>query len=156
MEDIHDDAGPLEYYPGSHRWPIITNAMIGQRRWDRRSVPAQEPYQTVWHELVAASGIPVDRFRARKGQALIWAANLLHGGSPQRDPARTRWSQVTHYYFAECVYYTPAYSDEALGRFDVRSIKNIATDEQEPNIFLDEKIKPRSRRRKWYRRLIGR
>jgi hypothetical protein len=34
-----------------------------------------------------------------KGQAVIWAANLLHGGSLQRDRSRTRHSQVTHYFF---------------------------------------------------------
>jgi hypothetical protein len=52
-------------------------------------------------------------FFACKGQALIWAANLLHGGSVQHDPARTRWSQVTHYYFRDCIYYTPAFSVSA-------------------------------------------
>jgi hypothetical protein len=32
---------------------------------------------------------------------------LLHGGAPQKDLSRTRHSQVTHYYFADCKYYTP-------------------------------------------------
>src|SRR5204863_8143515 len=46
----------------------------------------------------------------RKGQALIWAANLLHGGAPQRDRNRSRHSQVTHYFFEGCRYYTPILS----------------------------------------------
>jgi hypothetical protein len=33
----------------------------------------------------------------RRGQALIWAANMLHGGAPQEDRTVTRHSQVTHY-----------------------------------------------------------
>ena len=34
----------------------------------------------------------------KRGQALIWAANLLHGGDPIGDPQSTRYSQVTHHY----------------------------------------------------------
>ena len=43
----------------------------------------------------------------KKGQALIWSANLLHGGGEHRDKTRTRHSQVTHYYFEGCQYYMP-------------------------------------------------
>ena len=39
--------------------------------------------------------------------ALIWAANLLHGGAPILDPSATRWSQVTHYFFDNCAWYRP-------------------------------------------------
>ena len=136
LEDVHEDAGPLEYCPGSHRWPIVSNVATGLDRWNKPSSAAQEPYERLWRELVAASGLGIERFAARKGQALIWAANLLHGGSPQTDPTRTRWSQVSHYYFADCVYYTPAFSDEVLGRLDTRSIVNIATGEEESSRHL--------------------
>lgn len=155
LEDIHADAGPLEYCPGSHTWPIVTNLAIGQRRWADRSGGPQTPYEPVWRELIAASGNGVERFLARKGQALIWAANLLHGGSRQADPTRTRWSQVTHYYFEDCIYYTPAYSEEALGRFEVRAITNIATGRVVPNRFMGEEIAPppRERRKNWLDRL---
>jgi len=133
MEDIHADAGPLEYCPGSHKWPIVSNVAIGHDRWNDRSAGAQTPYEPLWRELVAASGFGIESFAPRKGQALIWAANLLHGGSRQADPTRTRWSQVSHYYFADCIYYTPAYSDETVGRLDTRSIVNIASGEPEPD-----------------------
>lgn len=32
MEDVSDRAGPLFYVPGSHRWPLMTNAIIGDRK----------------------------------------------------------------------------------------------------------------------------
>jgi ectoine hydroxylase-related dioxygenase (phytanoyl-CoA dioxygenase family) len=35
-------------------------------------------------------------FRGRKGDALIWHADLAHGGSPITDPALTRQSVVGH------------------------------------------------------------
>lgn len=139
LEDIHADAGPLTYLPGSHAWPILSNAMIGRRGFGSERSSAQRPFQAAWDALVAASGIEQDVFLARKGQALIWAANLLHGGSAQRDPTLTRWSQVTHYYFEDCIYYTPAFSDEALGQLDLRGVVNVATGKPAGNIAVPRK-----------------
>jgi hypothetical protein len=142
MEDIHPDAGPLSYCPGSHHWPILSNTMMGTPRYGDHSRLAQDPYDAVWDAMIAASGMRTETFAARKGQALIWAANLLHGGSYQKDPTRTRWSQVTHYYFADCVYYTPAFSEEPLGRLDLRTVTNIATGEIEPNRLFGREVGP--------------
>ena len=86
------------------------------------------------------SGIEQETFVPKKGQALIWAANLLHGGSPQINPKLTRWSQVTHYYFENCVYYTPAFSDEPLGDLDLRIMVDVETEELRPNLYLGETI----------------
>jgi hypothetical protein len=140
MEDIHPDAGPLVYYPGSHRWPIIQNEMIGKVIDGARDFLAQEPYEATWRALAETSGVQPELFMPKKGQALIWAANLLHGGSRQIDPQRTRWSQVTHYYFDDCVYYTPAYSDPMLGKLDMRRIVDISTGEVAPNIYIDRPV----------------
>ena len=30
LEDIGEEQGPLEYYPGSHAWPIYSNEHIGR------------------------------------------------------------------------------------------------------------------------------
>lgn len=38
---------------------------------------------------------------------MVWAANLLHGGSPVQVPGRTRRSQVTHYTFEGTRLWTP-------------------------------------------------
>ncbi|MFC3173271.1 phytanoyl-CoA dioxygenase family protein [Novosphingobium bradum] len=161
LEDIRAEAGPLNYLPGSHRWPIITNAMVGRRGWQTRLHSAQDPFEAAWQAQAEASGTAPETFLARKGQALIWAANLLHGGSPQTDPTLTRWSQVTHYYFEDCLYYTPAFSDEPLGLLDLRAITDIATGELVPNRLLGEAVLPQARavpaRRKasWLKRLLA-
>jgi hypothetical protein len=141
MEDIHESAGPLCYYPGSHKWPIISNTMIGRRGWESELGSAQVPYHDAWNALVAEHQASLETFLARKGDALIWCANLLHGGSPQTDPTRTRWSQVTHYFFDDCVYYTPAFSDEPLGRLALREIVNVADGARRANIYLGEEIR---------------
>lgn len=142
MEDIHPDAGPLTYLPGSHKWPILRNSMIGRRGWGSSRDSAQVPFQDAMDAVAAASGIAPDVFLARKGQALIWSANLLHGGSVQRNPEMTRWSQVTHYYFDDCIYYTPAFSDEELGNLDLRSIISISSGELKPNQYMGSSILP--------------
>lgn len=142
MEDIHRDAGPLTYLPGSHKWPILSNAMIGRRGFGTPREGAQAPFEAAWQALIEHSGTEQEIFIARKGQALIWAANLLHGGSAQNDPTLTRWSQVTHYYFENCIYYTPSFSDEALGQLDLRVIVDAQTEKLKPNLYLGEEIEP--------------
>ncbi|QDC38080.1 phytanoyl-CoA dioxygenase family protein [Sphingobium fuliginis] len=140
MEDIGPDSGPLFYYPGSHRWPIMTNALIGRRGYGSDLVSAQDPYGPAWRALCDAHDAQEAVFLARKGQALIWCANLLHGGSCQSDPTLTRWSQVTHYYFDDCIYYTPAFSDEAVGKLNMRNPVAINDDLNRPCSYLGEVV----------------
>ncbi|MFN3352196.1 MAG: phytanoyl-CoA dioxygenase family protein [Brevundimonas sp.] len=140
LEDIHPDVGPLAYYLGSHEWPIVYNAMIGRRVCSNRAGRAQGAYEDVWQALVEALDVKLEVFCAKKGQALIWAANLLHGGSRQINPELTRWSQVTHYYFAGCSYHTLAFSDQLAGNLDLRQITNAASGHAVPNVCVDTSL----------------
>lgn len=140
MEDIGPDAGPLFYFPGSHKWPVMNNTIIGRRGYRQALNSAQDPYDEAWKALCQAHGAQKEIFQARKGQALIWCANLLHGGTLQTNPRLTRWSQVTHYYFDDCVYYTPAFSDEPLGLLDLRDLVAISDGLPRPNTYLGEKV----------------
>jgi len=146
MEDVGPDAGPLFYLPGSQRWPIVTNALIGRRGTGSALTSAQDPYGPAWTALREAYGTQEETFLARKGQALIWCANLLHGGSQQIDARLTRWSQVTHYYFEDCIYYTPAFSDETVGRLAMRNLVSITDELPRPNAYLGETIAQKGRR----------
>jgi hypothetical protein len=141
MEDIGSDAGPLFYYPGSHRWPIMTNALIGRRGYGSDLASAQDPYGPAWTALCEAHGAQQETFLGYKGQALIWCANLLHGGSRQNNPILTRWSQVTHYYFDDCIYYTPAFSDEAVGQLHLRDLVAISDGQRRQNLYLGEEVR---------------
>lgn len=154
MEDIAAEAGPLFYYPGSHRWPVMSNALVGRRGSGVDLDSAQHPYEAAWSAICAATGAQADTFLARKGQALIWCANLLHGGSPQTDPRLTRWSQVTHYYFEDCLYYTPAFSDEALGKLQLRQVSAISDGQARQNVYMGETIEtPKAARKGFFGRL---
>lgn len=140
MEDIAADAGPIFYYPGSHRWPVMSNALIGRRGYETPLASAQDPFAEAWKALCEVNDAKPETFLARKGQALIWCANLLHGGSRQIDRRLTRWSQVTHYYFEDCIYYTPAFSDEALGDLDLRRISAVNDGQIRPNLYQGEPV----------------
>jgi hypothetical protein len=117
--------------------------MIGRKGSDGARDLTQEPFERAWEALVEHSQTKQDVFLARKGQGLIWAANLLHGGSLQTDPGRTRWSQVTHYYFDDCIYYTPSFSDEPLGLLEVRPVVDVSTEELKPNVYLGDRLENR-------------
>ncbi len=136
LEDIDRDNGPLVYYPGSHVLPVITNEHTGvnpDTRGDSHS--HYTSYERAWEAIVDAQGLKPAYFQAKKGQALIWAANLLHGGAPQNNLRRTRHSQVTHYYFEGCTYYTPLGSVPFLGSIEYREIVDISTGKNVPNML---------------------
>jgi len=103
LEDIDEDNGPLIYYPGSHKLPYYSMQDLGLE-------PGYDNYQNYEQkiqQLIADQGFESELGVAKKGEALIWHANLLHGGAPRKDLERSRHSQVTHYYFEGCKYYTP-------------------------------------------------
>ncbi|EKS9799909.1 phytanoyl-CoA dioxygenase family protein [Burkholderia contaminans] len=140
FEDISPDSGPLHLVPGSHSWPMIDNAVAGRRGFGSLDESAQLPYQEIWDAIIEEKGTSAKTFEARKGQALIWCANLLHGGSHQANPNMSRWSQVTHYFFDDCIYYTPAFSDEYLGRLQLRNLVNIVDGARKRNSYLGEEV----------------
>lgn len=103
LEDCTRDNGPLFYYPGSHRLPYVTTGdydsgntalTIGDNS-NRR-------YEDKIEEIIQQHKLQKQAFIAKRGDVLIWHANLLHGGSPILKPGATRRSMVCHY-FAEGV-----------------------------------------------------
>jgi hypothetical protein len=82
-----------------------------------------------------AKNLKKERGLVKQGQAIIWAANTYHGGEPVLDKSRTRHSQVTHYYFENCTYYTPYFSDPFLGNVFFRRIIDIKTNQRVRNTY---------------------
>ena len=97
----------------------------------------------MWQALVDEAGIQPHYFLPRKGLALIWAANLLHGGGRHNSPDLTRWSQVTHYLFDDCAYYTPMHSDPAYGNISFRQPVDISTGRIMPNMYAGHAVPAR-------------
>ncbi|GAB3483162.1 phytanoyl-CoA dioxygenase family protein [Polaromonas eurypsychrophila] len=94
LEDTHPDAGPLEYYPGSH--------LIEQMKFSNGSyhfIPGEMPnWHTYMANQVKQKGLKITSFAAKKGDVFVWHSDLLHGGGQIKNPALTRKSLVFHYY----------------------------------------------------------
>ena len=145
FEDIHEGNGPLHYYPKSHKLPFFDMVDMNLRGSDSRSQEETYGYFAKQYEnFIQASiedmGLKKAILKMKKGQALIWAANLLHGGEKITQEGSTRWSQVTHYYFEDCVYYTPLLSDMPLNRTFVRQITDIRTGQKVTNKYMGEAL----------------
>jgi ectoine hydroxylase-related dioxygenase (phytanoyl-CoA dioxygenase family) len=129
LEDITEDNGPLFYYPGSHRTPEY-NFSHFKNTVEDTTYDNYPEYETFMEELMEASPFQKVKFLAKKGDALIWSSNIIHGGSAVNDPNSTRFSQVTHYYFKDCVYYTPMLSNMVTHELFIRRfLTNIRTGE---------------------------
>lgn len=94
LEDCHVDAGPLRYYPGSHKIEpyIFSN---GSRHVVYEEMDSWQKYM---NENISRLSLCPEIFAAKKGDVLIWSAYLLHGGSKINDVNMTRKSVVFHYY----------------------------------------------------------
>jgi hypothetical protein len=99
LEDIQPNSGELVYYPGSHKLNYVfsedyatgNNALlIGEHNYDR--------YEDKIESIIQQHNLQPHYFHAKKGDVLIWHANLLHGGSKINNPSLTRKSMVAHYY----------------------------------------------------------
>jgi ectoine hydroxylase-related dioxygenase (phytanoyl-CoA dioxygenase family) len=106
LEDVDRENGALVYYPGSHKLQEYNMQDLGYEA-GRENYPDYEHFMENWAKT--AGNEPYYGVM-KKGQVLLWHANLLHGGSKHIDNSRTRHSQVTHYFFEGCKYYTPMYS----------------------------------------------
>ena len=105
------------------------NAGLGMGVRQQEGVtPDQSIFHDYWSTVVSEGNFQKELFTPRLGQALIWTANLIHGGSAVENLQCTRWSQVTHYFFEGCRYYTPLLSDWPDGDVAWRQPLNIARD----------------------------
>ena len=98
LEDIQPGSGELCYYPGSHR-NIHYLFDEGKTMWNREqdSQESNKSYAASLEQLCEQSGLEKETFLPKKGDVLIWHANLVHGGMPIIDENLTRRSLVAHY-----------------------------------------------------------
>jgi hypothetical protein len=106
FEDIHPDCGPLVYYPGSHKLPYVFSREVGISEEDFKREgygPYHERYEPRIREMVAK--MEPAYFHAKKGDVLIWHANLVHGGSARKNLVLSRKSVVCHFYVKNAFVY---------------------------------------------------
>jgi hypothetical protein len=101
-----------------------------------------ENYEVFIQQLVEALDLKKQVLNIRKGQAIIWSSNLLHGGEKILRSGASRHSQVTHYYFNDCIYYSPKLSDVAINKMYLTDLTNINSGERLVNRYFDESLMP--------------
>lgn len=99
LEDITMESGPLHYFPGSQKLPYIMNKdfdhgstklTVGQKLYANYELKIQEEIKN--------RRLEKQIFLPKKGDMLIWHANLLHGGEKRQNESSSRKSLVTHYF----------------------------------------------------------
>lgn len=146
FEDIAIDQGPLHYYPGSHKLPFYDMIDIGVKASDsvemKKALMAYAGnYVSFIQKVIDELGLKKQVLTIKKGQAMIWSANLLHGGEKILREGATRHSQVTHYYFEDCIYYVPRLSDIAINKLYLNNLVNIRTGEKVVNTYFGKEVK---------------
>lgn len=106
LEDIDETNGALHYIPGSHTLPYFLNSDYdNEGSYFKIGKKSYLAYEDFLAEKVQELGLKKEIFRAKKGDMLIWHANILHGGEPHLDKNKTRKSLVYHYFDENSICY---------------------------------------------------
>ncbi len=126
LEDMDLNNGTLMVCPGSHK---SIEYDLDTLQLDIHNIDKEFNNYSVYEDFIR-SVIVCSRYTetpivCKKGTAVIWASNLLHGGAPIRDHTRTRYSQATHYFFPDCEhYYCPLFSEPYKNIYAEKSLKD--------------------------------
>jgi ectoine hydroxylase-related dioxygenase (phytanoyl-CoA dioxygenase family) len=95
LEDVQHGTGELLYVPKSHRILDLTFSA------GKKTCPPDDPmlknYGSIVQNAYESAGLCPEAFLPKKGDVLIWAADLAHGGAEITKENSTRCSMVTHY-----------------------------------------------------------
>ena len=126
LEDIDPKSGPLQIVVRSHKNDLVCFSDIAPRV--ARSLGDVKEHYTLYEDyirtMVEDSNLEVISPELKKGEAIIWNANLLHGSPSCENNQLSRRSQVTHYHFSETeMFYNPSFSSIRDGRFVRRNVE---------------------------------
>jgi phytanoyl-CoA hydroxylase len=116
LENQSAEAGPISYYPASHKIPpyVFSHGRL-------HAVDDEMALATEYIKLeLEKRGLRKEVFVGEAGDVFIWHAQLYHGGTPIIDPQKTRRSLVTHYWRAEDMADANAGSVEGAGKYWIR------------------------------------
>jgi|688.fasta_scaffold467167_2 ectoine hydroxylase-related dioxygenase (phytanoyl-CoA dioxygenase family) len=128
LEDINPDAGPLQVVPFSHNLKLFDFYDInGHTPKSLHEVKSNySSYEQYVEDIVIKERLTPITPTLKKGDCVLWEANLLHGSPICVDPSLTRRSQVTHWTFTNVnKHYNPAFSSIKLNRYAERSLTFI-------------------------------
>jgi len=101
LEDVHADAGPLQVWPGSHRWDYVSAAELGITATADEAERGRL-FDTRYYEVVRAAierrGAQAEPMILHRGDVLFWHQSLIHGAQAILRPGATRNSLIIHYF----------------------------------------------------------
>jgi phytanoyl-CoA hydroxylase len=121
LEDIRAGSGELAYLDGSHRLPeYLFSGRYKHWNAKRDGDEQQSEWRELMHRNAERMALEQRTFLPRKGDVLVWSADLAHGGSKVTDPSLTRRSLVGHYCpnRVEPFYFKLQPDRRGKGRFD--------------------------------------
>jgi phytanoyl-CoA hydroxylase len=98
LEDVRAGSGELQYIVGSHRLPEFQFGE-GRKHWNIEQ-DGQQAHDHWLRWILDESHkrhLPTRSFMAKRGDILVWHADLAHGGAPITHYELTRKSLVGHY-----------------------------------------------------------
>jgi len=114
LEDINPDSGPLQIVPMSHKLELF----------DYEDISAEKPknlnavktnysqYEEYVTKIIKENNLKAITPTMRKGDCLLWEANMLHGSPMCNNPNITRKAQVTHWTFDNVTkHFNPSFSN---------------------------------------------
>lgn len=129
LQDIDLDSGPLQVVPKSHKLAIYrySEKNNGNLPTGLKEIKNQYNNYENWvkKEINNKNLHPVTP-KMRKGDCIIWAANMLHGSPQCKIPGSSRKSQVTHWTFKNVEkHYNPIFSDISKNKITERKVEYI-------------------------------
>ena len=128
LEDIQEGSGELQVGLGTNDgWPIFRYADHGLKKPGSLSdIKKNYSYYEDWvKEKVSNEKTEIKKCYLKKGQALFWDHNLLHGGAKVTNSHLTRKSLVIHYHFDKTIAYNPNFSFYDGDNYEKRHFKII-------------------------------
>ena len=128
LEKVDNTNGPLIICPKSHKLSTVdfTDLNLKIPKSTNELKANYTIYEQYLEEAIKEKKLKKKKIYLKKGDVLIWSANLLHGGSKIKKKNKTRLSQVIHYHFKNLnKIYNPCFSSRANGIFADRDIKSI-------------------------------
>jgi ectoine hydroxylase-related dioxygenase (phytanoyl-CoA dioxygenase family) len=128
LEDIHPDSGPLQVVPGSHKWKIY-NFLDGDKKAPTSLEQIKLNYENyedwVRKEIKKTNSKPITPVM-KKGDCLLWDANMQHGSPECKNPSMSRKSQATHWSFTSVEkHYNPSFSNPDKEVYQLRELQYI-------------------------------
>lgn len=106
LEDMTIENGPLHYYPKSHKLPYFLNSDYdNEGSYFKLGEKGYHEYEVFLQKRVEELKLEKQVFTCKKGDMLIWHANILHGGEPHTNKQKTRKSMVFHYFDEDSICY---------------------------------------------------